>query len=767
MQSELIVNEGLLATSAHLVFHPGTATVQPPLHAATRERPPLGAVIASLAVGGAERIVLDWAQRAAQRQPVWLCVLHDQPHEWPLPAQVRVVRLRSLNLEEGVERFSRQLSAEWAARSLGRPSVLCHLTLQKHRHALARGGAAPVTVLHNAEEGWREPSSSIDAGSRVVAISRACLTDLARCGRTHNVSLIRHLPRALSLAPAEVAALRQRLCATLDLPCSSTAKLVAMSGGVKPQKNYQFALEVLHELSLTVDAYLVIFGGPVGSHGAAEWRALRRRVLDLGLQDRVRLPGFVPNAAAYFPAFTAIMNTSLYEGLSMATLEALIAHRPVVASRVGGQGEVGAPGLHLLPSGAPAATWVSALREAFDLQPQAPSWAGFPAARLWTLEHLASRKARRAHVVFATANLNAGGAQRSLVNLTTRLASHLSLEVVVTGSSTTTHFHDALRGAGVAVTRSATTKDCFDHAEGLLTVVASTGCSVLCCWNLDPKLKLLLAKVLPADVQLIDVSPGGYAFEEMQATQEFQQLIGFTEHELYGRMRHLVLKYDGSVPAHVTTPIAIIRNGVPSPATQPEAYAQVPRVIINGRIAPSKFLVEIAQAMGQVWRKHPDIELHVLGMAEPRHRAYGDLFCAATRHAVEANPGCGGAHFHGPSFSLEGTARPGDIAVVLGHHQGCPNAVLEAMASGMTVVANDSGGTAEIVHDGRTGVLLRATDATGVAQSLIALIADPAMRHSLADAGRTFVEREFSMSAMVEGYARLITPHFQTTAESA
>lgn len=767
MQSELIATEGTRATSAHLVLHPDTATVQPPLHAATRQLPPLGAVIASLAVGGAERIVLDWAQRAAQRQPVWLCVLHDQPHEWPLPAKVRVVRLRSLNLEEGIARFSRQLSSQWDARELGRPSVLCHLTLQKHRDALARGGAAPVTVLHNAQEGWREPSSSIDASSRVVAISRACLTDLARCGRTHNVSLIRHLPRALTLAPAAIAALRQRLCATLDLPCSSTAKLVAMSGGVKPQKNYLFALEVFHELSLSVDAYLVIFGGPVGPHGVAEWQSVRRRVLDLGLQDRVRLPGFVPNAAAYFPAFSSIMNTSLYEGLSMATLEALIAHRPVVATRVGGQGEVGAPGLQLLPSGAPASTWVRALREAFDRQPEAPSWAGFPAARLWTLEHLASQRARRAHVVFATANLNAGGAQRSLVNLTTRLASRLSLEVVVTGISTTTHFQDELRSAGVAVARSAEGKHCFDHAEGLLTVVARTGCSVLCCWNLDPKLKLLLAKVLPADVQLIDVSPGGYAFEEMQATQEFQQLIGFTEQELYGRMRHLVLKYDGPVPPHVTTPVTIIRNGVPSPATQPAPYAPDPRVIINGRIAPSKFLVEVAEAMGQVWRQHPRIELHVLGLAEPRHQAYGERFCEATREAVEANPGCGGAHFHGHRFSLEGVARPGDIAVVLGHHQGCPNAVLEAMMSCMAVVANDSGGTAEIVREGTTGVLLLATDAQGVAQALTALIANPATRLLLADAGRAFVEKQFSMSVMVEEYARLITPLLQTTPERA
>ena len=105
--------------------------------------------------------------------------------------------------------------------------------------------------------------------------------------------------------------------------------------------------------------------------------------------------------------------------------------------------------------------------------------------------------------------------------------------------------------------------------------------------------------------------------------------------------------------------------------------------------------------------------------------------------------------------------------MVLGHHQGCPNAVLEAMASGMAVVANDSGGTAEIVHQGRTGVLLRATDVLGVAQALTALIANPAMRRSSADAGRAFVEQEFSMSAMVEGYARLITPLLQTTAESA
>ena len=84
----------------------------------------------------------------------------------------------------------------------------------------------------------------------------------------------------------------------------------------------------------------------------------------LGLEREVVLTGFVPDAVRCLPAFDVVLNTSRHEGLSIATLEALAIGLPVVASAVGGQGEVAHDALRLIPVEADDATWADALEAA-------------------------------------------------------------------------------------------------------------------------------------------------------------------------------------------------------------------------------------------------------------------------------------------------------------------------------------------------------------------------------------------------------------------
>lgn len=759
------VSTGTQPATLARILASATPATQPAVHATCQQSPPLGVVLGSLAIGGAERIVLDWAAQSRARHDIRLCVLNDQPQEWPVPPGMEIVRLRGSKLDEGLQAFAQGLRQASDRLDFGLPRVLCHMTSRAHRNALLRGGVSPVPVLHNARQGWKEPFDALPPDQRIVAVSEACVQDLRACGREGDISLIRHLPRAAALSPEARATLRSRLCHTLQLPDRSETRLLVMVGGIKAQKNYPFAIQLLDLLARDADACLVIFGGPIGADGAQAWQALRDTVRSLGLQQRVRLPGFVPYAARYLPAFDACLNTSHYEGLSIATLEALVARVPVIASKVGGQGEVAAPGLTLLAPEADLAHWADAVRQAWLSRPEAPAWSGFPAHRLWTLEHLVTDVPRREHVVFVTANLNAGGAQRSLVNLVARLHECLSLEVVVTGRSSASHFFEELRSAGVNVARAGDSRDSFDQAEALLCIAAHSRCAVMCFWNLDPKLKLLLGKVLPASVKLVDVSPGAYAFEEMSATAGFQQRCGFTQAAFYARLARLVLKYEAEVPGDVGCTVEVIRNGVPPAAQGVHASGTgciTPNVIVNGRIAPSKFLVEVAQAMGQVWQRHPEVELHLLGTAEPRHQAYADELLRAIDAARQASPGCAGAVFHGAAYELGTVAHAGDIAVVLGHHQGCPNAVLEAMAHGLAVIANDSGGTAEMVRDGQTGQLLQGTEPAPLAHAIESLLADATRRQRLGRAGRAFVEQHFSMAAMTRGYLALVRTLFKT-----
>jgi hypothetical protein len=70
--------------------------VQPPLLPRTARA--LHAAIAGLALGGAERIVLDWARRL---EPPWtphLIVLRDHPHEWAVPSTLAVTRLHGTDV---------------------------------------------------------------------------------------------------------------------------------------------------------------------------------------------------------------------------------------------------------------------------------------------------------------------------------------------------------------------------------------------------------------------------------------------------------------------------------------------------------------------------------------------------------------------------------------------------------------------------------------------------------------------------------------------
>ena len=73
-------------------------------------------------------------------------------------------------------------------------------------------------------------------------------------------------------------------------------------------------------------------------------------------------------------------------------------------------------------------------------------------------------------------------------------------------------------------------------------------------------------------------------------------------------------------------------------------------------------------------------------------------------------------------------------------------ASLEAMASGLPVLAGAVGGIPELIEDGKTGFLLRRGDAQDLAVKLEALIADPSLRHQIGAAARQSCESYFNVT---------------------
>jgi glycosyltransferase involved in cell wall biosynthesis len=702
----------------------------------------LTAVVGSLAIGGAERIVLDWAARVHPTWSVHLVVLREAPHEWPVPSSVRVTRLRGTAVLDALRRVGRELA------SGPRPVAVCHLLTEAERAAIEADGATVVPVVHNAREGWIEDASALAGAPHVIAVSKAAANDLRSGGCAAPISVIRHLPKPRRFARDARTAWRR----AWRIPDAAT--VVGMIGAVKPQKDYPLAVRVLRRLLDDRDVYLAIVGGPVGRNGRDAWQAVLDAITASGVRNRVAMPGFVPDAAASLPAFDVLLNTSRYEGTSIASLEALVNGVPVVSSKVGGQGELASDGMTLVERDAPVDAWAAAVLTALHRRAPFPSWTGFPSYRLWTMAHLARPFEPDDRVLMVTANLNAGGAQRSLVNLAAALRG-VRVEVAVCGESTADYFFAALRRTGVDVRRTAEGRDAFDHAERLVERVCAERIGTLCFWNLDPKIKLLAARALDfTDVALVDVSPGPNSFDEMRRAAEFARLIAFTEADFYARLDRLVLKYQRGTPAAAvhSDRIAVIPNGVPVPTRVKSSYAlaAAPRIVVNGRIAPTKFLVEIVKAMAIVRQTVPRAELHVLGGAEPRHRDYAESARQAAGGEIDRS-----VFFHGAAADTVDRLADYDVFVVLGKEQGSPNALLEALAAGLPCIANDDGGTPELIADGRTGLLLPDREPETLAAAIARMIGDRGLAERLGCAGREHVLRSFSMDAMAARYASL------------
>jgi glycosyltransferase involved in cell wall biosynthesis len=81
--------------------------------------------------------------------------------------------------------------------------------------------------------------------------------------------------------------------------------------------------------------------------------------------------------------------------------------------------------------------------------------------------------------------------------------------------------------------------------------------------------------------------------------------------------------------------------------------------------------------------------------------------------------------------------------------------VIEAMASGKPVVATAPGGPSETVVDGETGFLVPPSDASAIAKALEELLADPAKRISMGDAGRRRAREVFSLPRYVSEFEEL------------
>jgi len=105
--------------------------------------------------------------------------------------------------------------------------------------------------------------------------------------------------------------------------------------------------------------------------------------------------------------------------------------------------------------------------------------------------------------------------------------------------------------------------------------------------------------------------------------------------------------------------------------------------------------------------------------------------------------------FDGSVTNMRQHFKAADIFVLPSRSEGFSNAIIEAMASSLPVVATDVGGNAEAVKDGITGFLVPSEDPVALSAAILRLLSDPILAKTMGAAGRNVVEERFTTEAMM------------------
>jgi glycosyltransferase involved in cell wall biosynthesis len=175
-----------------------------------------------------------------------------------------------------------------------------------------------------------------------------------------------------------------------------------------------------------------------------------------------------------------------------------------------------------------------------------------------------------------------------------------------------------------------------------------------------------------------------------------------------------------------------------------------PVVLTACRLFRSKGVSELVQAMGDLVGDVPDAVLVVAG----RETEGGYL---AELEAQADSAGVGErVRFLGQRDDLPALMAAADVFAMPSDHEPFGLVFAEAMAMELPVVGLRTGGTVEVVEDGRTGLLAEPGDRAGLAAALRTLLLEPDLRAELGRNGRRRVEERFTTVRMAQEMAAVL-----------
>lgn len=755
-------------------------------------------LLTSLNLGGAEKIVSDqlWAnyyQKSSHK--VTLIVIYDKKKEHSIPPNVNIVRLNN-KIENG-EFLFKQIAYE------GKPLV-CHLINDKMANYLFDLQLNIHIVIHNDKKGWSN-TEVVFNHPQVISLISICkyVTQQLQEVTDKPVFTVRHQISYKHFQFNE----KLRQIYRHNNKISDTDIVIGMTGRICLQKNYFLALDVIAYLSRKDPRYkLVILGGFEQSNLPLYFEILHKANA-LNVQKNVNMPGFKDNAVEWLNMFDIGLNVSHFEGLSMATQEFMMNGLQMVASKVSGQPEIFDQHKQLHFFDLPEILnnidtknlsidlsqdeieeskaqelyeynkLVKNIAELIeknhsqritlnDNDKQLINHVTYGSHNIWSLFNFipGKKKGETIKPAFLTSNLNLGGAQRSLINLLCEMKSKdTEIPLIMLNQSNYTGFYKTILDNKIEHYLCHSNIDVFAIGANLIKYIFDNEINRIVLWNVDSKVKLLLTKLVGHYVDIIDVSPGDYCFDEMDNQIAFQEAIYIDKQTYFKNIETFVSKFDNShlnqeYKKYLKHDTVIIPNGVPIVEeyikTRPSiSDVHIFKFVVCGRITESKHINTILNAFDELYQCNSCISVDFYGSVEPYNISYYEMLCKKYSHLIEK----GIVTFHGNIDDPRTIMSQYHSIIILGTHQGSPNMVLESASCKLPCITNDSGGTREIIKNNETGILLpEETSKDVLLEAMLFSINNYQHILEMSDNAYQHITDKFSMQTMYEKYMKVI-----------
>jgi len=196
-----------------------------------------------------------------------------------------------------------------------------------------------------------------------------------------------------------------------------------------------------------------------------------------------------------------------------------------------------------------------------------------------------------------------------------------------------------------------------------------------------------------------------------------------------------------------TESIVIIPNGIdPAAFTARKASGAVNTIITVANLRPEKNHETLLAAAATLVGDYPALRFQIVG-AGPRRP---ELEALARARGLSSR-----VDFLGHREDVPALLAGADVFVLPSRSEAFPNGAIEAMASGLPVVACAVGGLLDLIESGRTGVLVPPSDPESLALALRSLLDNPARAEAMGRAARADVLQRYSFDRMIAAFEEL------------